>query len=565
MAVAQLHRAPETLTQFYSGRAVRLLATIRLLIALATCMLFVLTERVSLATAPLFLVIFWYLGFAAVVFSLSRRRSSLGTGWAVTAHLNDLIAFALLMVLTEGPLSPFFLFLILPMLGATIQWGWSGAVLTAAAVVIFYCTFILVAEPAPAEFRRILLRAVYLGATAGMLTYLGIRLQRLHRDVLRLAFYPSAEVLERRDAVCRASGIFAGAKIVLLIREDGKLVEITCPDGVPSERILPEADRQAIVHPDLEDRDFLAKTARRSTGERMVLFWDKDRLRRWNGVALGPDLLTAGTGEAICVRVRSMRSTGRLLILDLPDATTDHLAIATVVGTEIGLVLDRREMMVQVSRAVALEERMRLARDLHDGVLQVFTSLSLQIERALRDLGPGSQQASGWLRKLQSNIEADQAELRRYIQQLRDMEHFTSLPLGSDVRAALAELATRLHRRWGLQVNVSAGADLDRIKPAAAYQISWLLAAAAANAVKHGQATRLDCHVDFADGTIQLRIRDDGHGFYERCDATQSKSKWLGPRSLKDRVAEMGGKLAVRSDEGGTELSISMTLNENTR
>jgi hypothetical protein len=45
MAVAQLHRAPETLTQFYSGRAVRLLATIRLLIALATCMLFVLTER----------------------------------------------------------------------------------------------------------------------------------------------------------------------------------------------------------------------------------------------------------------------------------------------------------------------------------------------------------------------------------------------------------------------------------------------------------------------------------------------------------------------------------------
>ena len=112
---------------------------------------------------------------------------------------------------------------------------------------------------------------------------------------------------------------------------------------------------------------------------------------------------------------------------------------------------------------------------------------------------------------------------------------------------------------------VGVASFLERCADPGFHQISWLLAEAAANAVKHGQLTRLDCHVDFADGTIELRIRDDGHGFYERRDASELKSKWLGPRSLKDRVAEMGGKLAVRSDEGGTELSISMTLNENTR
>ena len=426
-------------------------------------------------------------------------------------------------------------------------------------MVIFYCTFVLLADPSPTEFRRILLRALYLGATAGMLTYLGVRLQRLHGDVMKLALYPSSgEVLESRDAVRQACRVFEHAKLVLLISEGGKLVEIACRDGAASEKVLSQAELRTILHPDLEDRDFLAKAAARSTGERLVLFWDKDRLQRWKGVAIGDPFLADEPGDVICVRVRSLRSTGRLLILGLPDATTDHLAIATVVGTEIGLMLDRQEMLMHASRAVALEERTRLARDLHDGVLQVFTSLSLQIERALHELGPGSQQASTWLRNLQSNIEAEQAELRRYIQQLRDMEHFISQRLGSDIRAALAELAARFHRQWGLEVNVTAGADLERIGPAAAYQISWLLAEAAANAVKHGQATRLDCHLDCAERRIELRIRDDGHGIFEGKDDSAPKSKWLGPRSLKDRVAEMGGELIVRSDEWGTELSISM-------
>lgn len=561
MAAAQTDQAPEILSELYSRRAVKLLASIRLLIALSTSILFAVTDRISPGSAPVYALLLWYLGFSALVFALSRTRPTLGVGWSLASHANDLIAFAALMMLTDGPLSPFFLFLILGVLGATIQWGWTGAVTTTAAVVIIYCGAILVADSATTDLRRILLRTLYLGASSGLLVYLGLRLQRLHRDVVKLAFRPRGEkFLEPEEAVRQASHIFEQADIILLFSEAGRVTEISCRGGAIAKRSFA---LDSIVHSDLESRDFLIKGPAGGEGDSTVLFWERSRLRHWKGRAIAPELASLrGSRDALCVRVRSVSKPGRLLVLGLPDATTDDLAIAAVLGTETGLLLDRREMLTQASRAAALEERMRLARDLHDGILQVFTSLGLQIERALREIDEPSHPATNWLRRVQCNIEMEQAEFRRYVQQLRDLEAFAPLPLGSELKQMFAELEPRLNRRWGLQVSASVEAGLERIAPATVYQLFSLISEAAANAAKHGRASHLDCRLEMEGSAMRLRIRDDGQGWSADLMPGNPKSKSPYPRSLRDRVEAMGGALSIRSDEAGTELLITLPRSE---
>ncbi|MDF2763970.1 MAG: Signal transduction histidine kinase, partial [Rhodospirillales bacterium] len=255
---------------------------------------------------------------------------------------------------------------------------------------------------------------------------------------------------------------------------------------------------------------------------------------------------------------RAFLRTGRLLILGLEDATTDDLAIATVLGTEIALLLDRRDMLSQASRAAALEERMRLARELHDGILQVLTSLSLQIEKALCDSNEASQITAAWLRKLQCNIETEQAEFRTYIQQLRDMEACLAPPAEASLHTLFGDLAHRLGRRWGLGVMATVGSGAERLSPGIAQQLVWLISEAAANAAKHGHATRFQWQLEGDGAGVRLRVFDDGRGGFEQPSQLEPKSKWLGPRSLRDRVQGMGGTLSIRSDQGGTELVITL-------
>lgn len=555
MAAARIDQAPEILSELYSRRAFKLLSTVRLLIAVSTSLLFALTDRISAESAPVYAIFAWYLLFCGAVFALSRMRPALGSGWSIASHANDLIAFAALMILTEGPLSPFFLFLILAVLGATIQWGWSGAVLTAAAVILIYSGAVLLVDPTPPDLRRIVLRAVYLGATAGLLVYLALRLQRLHRDLRRLAFPAQREgFAEPEDAVRQASRIFGRSEILLVLQEGARAVEIRCCRGALRKRSVP---RHEIVHPELESLDFVAKDWAGRASDCTAFYWERGRLRHWRGRPIAHEV-DGPPGDAICVRIRAMTRTGRLLILGLEDTTTDDLAIATVLGTEIALLLDRRDMLIQAGRAAALEERMRLARELHDGILQVLTSLSLQIEKAIRDSADSSPSTAASLRKLQCNIETEQAEFRTYIQQLRDMDAYLALPAEASLHTVFGDLAHRLSRRWGLEVTATVGSGAEILSPGIAQQLVWLISEAAANAAKHGNATRFRWTLEGDGSSLLLRISDDGRGGFELPSLRELKSKWLGPRSLRDRVEGMGGTLSIRSDQGGTELVITL-------
>ena len=80
----------------------------------------------------------------------------------------------------------------------------------------------------------------------------------------------------------------------------------------------------------------------------------------------------------------STRIEARLFFLDKPHLTSDDLALADIIATGVGLLMAESRLEERLRESAAFEERVRLARDLHDGVLQSLTGIALQLETARR-------------------------------------------------------------------------------------------------------------------------------------------------------------------------------------
>ena len=196
---------------------------------------------------------------------------------------------------------------------------------------------------------------------------------------------------------------------------------------------------------------------------------------------------------------------------------------------------------VEASRArlvqIGYEERRRLERDLHDGAQQRLVSLGMAIRLAQRHLDDGSVDVPGLLDDAVAQLSTAVAELRQIAQGIRP----TSLDDGLD--AAVARLVQ--HLPVAVDMDILAGPLPDDVATTAYFVISE----AVANAVKHANASRIGLRVVQRDGQVMVHVSDDGQG-----GATLREGS-----SLADRVAALGGSLAVNSPVGrGTTVEAAL-------
>jgi signal transduction histidine kinase len=212
------------------------------------------------------------------------------------------------------------------------------------------------------------------------------------------------------------------------------------------------------------------------------------------------------------------------------------------------LVRERAEAQTQVHLA-AVQERERLARELHDSVLQALFGISLEAQLAEEEQEVDQEQWRSVLERIISLAEGGQAEMRALLFELRPESMESEGLIG-----ALLKLVAMQRTRHALVVET----ELDEEKePALSLESKHALYRIAQeafhNIVKHAHASRVVLRLDSDEREVVMVIQDNGRGFEPRA----SFPGHLGLRSMRERVASLHGEILIESSPGqGTTLTI---------
>lgn len=208
---------------------------------------------------------------------------------------------------------------------------------------------------------------------------------------------------------------------------------------------------------------------------------------------------------------------------------------------------EMRTLYEQAQELASLQERQRLARELHDSVSQVLYSIGLGAHTARGALEDDPEQALASIDYVLALSEAGLAEMRALIFELRP----ESMELEGLV-AALSRQVAVLRTRYKLTVNADLGEEphLSLEMKQALYRIAQ---EALHNIVKHARASIVELRLTGMVSEIMLEVRDNGKGF----DTSALFPGHLGLRSIRERATKMGGTLTIESVPGqGTYMSI---------
>jgi signal transduction histidine kinase len=212
--------------------------------------------------------------------------------------------------------------------------------------------------------------------------------------------------------------------------------------------------------------------------------------------------------------------------------------IATALLLCAAFVLERR-VRARATRAAALAERRRVARDLHDGIAQDLAFIAAHGAQIATEMGEEHPLVVAARRAL--------AVSRSTISELSD-------PAGATAGEALDAVAHELRDRFDVAIAVHAEID-GHIPSAVCEHLSRIAREAIANAARHGQARNVLVSLQRADGGVALRVVDDGCGI--SVDERGAAQEGFGLRSMRERAGALGGSLTVRAvARGGTELKV---------
>ncbi|HEU5163461.1 MAG TPA: histidine kinase, partial [Thermoanaerobaculia bacterium] len=251
---------------------------------------------------------------------------------------------------------------------------------------------------------------------------------------------------------------------------------------------------------------------------------------------------------------------GRLFVLDLPRVARFDFALLTLAASTLTARFEHvAAMAISRSEAVAAE-RVRVARDLHDGLLQQFTGVVLQIETIHDLLEKNPAEARRMLTQVEASLMTDQRELRAYVDELRPRARRKSTEFDLDGR--LAELRDRFRREWKIDLDVEVGPMHPLVTQALGQETFRMISEAVMNSAKHGQASKVMVSLATREDRLWIRVTDDGIGFpfRGRHDLASMIAKQQGPSVLAERVAALNGELTVESTEEGAMLEIELPL-----
>jgi signal transduction histidine kinase len=539
--------ALRSLFKFHSGRVISL-GRVMLAITLFLTSMFGRGQS-ELTQSHAFLIL--YGAHAVLIAALTWKNWWLDARLSVITHGIDMAVFTGLAFSTTGTSSPFILFFILPLLSAAVRWSWRETAVTAAVLIaLFMIGGFLLADSADFELQRFVLRAANLVIITLLLIWFGVH-QRFARTFFRVEDFEGAvregeNPLERSLGFAMRASQAAGGAVIVGATGDESSDGFSLVGG--------EARNFTVERPLVRrvgEKGGLAFLFDVQQG-RALTRPPEGRFRFLPATeALDPfEAHELGLTQGVVAEIATATHHGWLVLWDVPDLSTDFLDFGRELAGSVGALLDRYALLDAIEAGAAVRARLSLARDVHDSIVQFLAGAAFRLEaikRSARSGGPVEPD----LDELKRLFVEEQSEIRGFVNALRQHR---DLALDEAV-AELRALAERLGQQWSVDCRVSAEGDEVPIPIRLQLDLQQLLREAVANAVRHGNADRIDVGLSVARGQVELSVADNGCGF--ACDKADAAAK---PWSLKERVERAHGSLRLSSSPGSTNILISLPL-----
>jgi signal transduction histidine kinase len=550
------------------ARRERLIATTRVLIAGVAVLALTLDPSQPKEHAQfVYNVLLAYMGYTIITAAHAWTDDAFKRRWAVTTHLIDIATALTVVALTDGSTSPFFDLLLFPLVPATLRWRWRGTVLTAIWVGAAYIAIaiqeaVVVHDPYFA-LNAVLLRLPHFALLSIVLASMAGAEDRSRRAIVKAAMWSPGGTLDEDEfhegLVAHIAATLGAPRVVLWWRRERMdFATITISDKGGVRTTTEDADVwDAAVVPTLRDVHFLCARAQAKTPK--VIYVESASLRRERGVPVGDKFRARFKPSSIAsFRLQSPEGAGRLFVLDKARLTIDDVILGAFLAHQVENSLEHRDTLQHLRDAAVIEERARLARDVHDDVLQRLTALGLGLETVTRLIERAPERAREWVEGLQTRLSEDQRALRRSIQTLK---HPSSAP--SMLIDRLTKLASTLEYEWSLPVKLDVRLGDDVVIPEAlTREIRLIVQEGIVNAARHAHSSSVYVSVGGSPTEVAITIDDDGRGFQftGAYDDAERRRLGIGPVVLSERVEAVGGSLAITSGSSGARLEIRIPL-----
>ncbi|MGE5303709.1 MAG: CHASE domain-containing protein [Alphaproteobacteria bacterium] len=247
-----------------------------------------------------------------------------------------------------------------------------------------------------------------------------------------------------------------------------------------------------------------------------------------------------------------------LTLSPMKDAMGKITAIA-VIARDISERKRAESDLQRLQQLAAASERTRLARDLHDNVLQSLAVAGLNLEAAVQGLKVDPKVAREQLRGVQDLIVREQQELRSFIDELKLA---TLVPGDMDFKFGylLQQLAKTVEQQWHLRVELKMEGFDGQVPAVLAREIYQIIREGLVNAARHSRASVVHVDLQADEDNARVTVSDNGRGFPFRghYDDAALTSTGLGPAVIKSRVASLGGSIIIDSSESGARLEVTL-------
>ena len=204
------------------------------------------------------------------------------------------------------------------------------------------------------------------------------------------------------------------------------------------------------------------------------------------------------------------------------------------------------------------EERVRVARELHDGVVQVLVSSKFMLETAQSQLPtPGTQDPPAPRRMLDQGLE----RLNHALLEIRRVSHALRPALLDDLglAPALALMSQQVQSQGMFDMRFASHGQALSLPTSHSTALFRVVQEAVMNAQIHAQAARVEVVLQFQRRRVTLQVRDDGRGFDVR-RVQRDGQNGIGLRNMRERIEGLGGEFSIASDPSGTRIVAVLDL-----
>jgi signal transduction histidine kinase len=218
-------------------------------------------------------------------------------------------------------------------------------------------------------------------------------------------------------------------------------------------------------------------------------------------------------------------------------------------------VLENLQLMEKTQALAVLEERNRIAMDLHDSFIQTLASLDIRLEVSRRILEKDTSAGLEEMRRISQIVKSEHLELRRYMNKLRH-----HVPEAMKLEEQLEAFIQRFREDHGLPVEMTIAKSRGPLAESLRGEILQIAREGLTNVVRHAGATKATLAVDIGEEEVKIRIQDDGRGM-PRVNGDGGPGTVIKPWTILQRTERLSGNVEVDSLPGeGTRISVSIPL-----